>query len=76
MHIDIYDNGVGIEESQIRRMLMEVSGSKESVSFGVRSVHNRIRMLYGDRYGLEIESELGAYTKVTIRLPFKPLWEA
>ncbi|RTE10174.1 cache domain-containing sensor histidine kinase [Paenibacillus whitsoniae] len=75
VHIDIYDNGVGIEESQIRRMLMEVSGSKERVSFGVRSVHNRIRMLYGDRYGLEIQSELGAYTKVTIRLPFKPVRE-
>lgn len=68
--IEIYDNGVGMEEPQIEGLLKQVAGSKESVSFGARSVHNRIRMLYGDSYGLEVESVLGSYTKVIIRLPF------
>jgi sensor histidine kinase YesM len=68
--IEIYDNGVGMEESQIDGLLKQVAGSKESVSFGARSVHNRIRMLYGDNYGLEVESAFGSYTKVIIRLPF------
>lgn len=68
--IEIYDNGVGMEESQIDGLLKQVAGSKESVSFGARSVHNRIRMLYGDNYGLEVESAFGSYTKVMIRLPF------
>ncbi|NQX63614.1 sensor histidine kinase [Paenibacillus qinlingensis] len=75
VRIEIYDNGVGIEESQIKGLLREVSDSSERTGFGVRSVHNRIRMLYGDRYGLELESEIGLYTRVTIRLPFKPLRE-
>ncbi|CAH1192685.1 hypothetical protein PAECIP111891_00417 [Paenibacillus allorhizoplanae] len=75
VRIEIYDNGVGIEESQIKGLLKEVSDSSERTGFGVRSVHNRIRMLYGDRYGLELESEVGLYTRVTIRLPFKPLRE-
>ncbi|UKS28184.1 sensor histidine kinase [Paenibacillus sp. HWE-109] len=75
VRIEIYDNGVGIEESQIKGLLREVSDSNERTGFGVRSVHNRIRMLYGDRYGLEVESEIGSYTRVTIRLPFKPLRE-
>ncbi|NOU66995.1 HAMP domain-containing protein [Paenibacillus sp. LMG 31461] len=75
VRIEIYDNGVGIEESQIKGLLREVSDSSERTGFGVRSVHNRIRMLYGDRYGLEVESEVGLYTRVTIRLPFKPMRE-
>lgn len=75
VRIEIYDNGVGIEESQIKGLLREVSDTSERTGFGVRSVHNRIRMLYGDRYGLEVESEVGLYTRVTIRLPFKPLRE-
>ncbi|MGO4275332.1 sensor histidine kinase, partial [Paenibacillus sp. TAF58] len=40
VRIEIYDNGVGIEESQIKRLLREVSDSSERTGFGVRSVHN------------------------------------
>ncbi|MBD3919484.1 sensor histidine kinase [Paenibacillus sp. PR3] len=73
--IEIYDNGAGMSDSQIATMLLEAEGTGENVSFGARSVHNRIRMLYGDRYGLEVESEPGTYTQITIRLPFKPSQE-
>ncbi|WP_239618270.1 sensor histidine kinase [Cohnella mopanensis] len=68
--IVICDNGVGMEDAQIKRIVLESDRSQESVSFGAKSVHNRIRMLYGDRYGLKAESILGSYTKVMIRLPF------
>lgn len=71
VRIEIVDNGVGMEQAQINAILRESGDPGEAVSFGIRSVHNRIRMLYGDRYGIEIESEPGAYTKVAIRLPFK-----
>lgn len=67
--IVISDNGVGMEETQIKKIL-ESERSQESVSFGAKSVHSRIRMLYGDRYGLKVESVLGSYTEVMIRLPF------
>jgi two-component system, sensor histidine kinase YesM len=32
-------------------------------------VHDRIKLLYGSEYGVEISSELGEGTKVKIRLP-------
>ncbi len=66
--ISIYDNGVGMEESQIRRII-GFESSNGSSSFGAISVHHRIQMLYGNKYGLKIESVQGSYTEVMIRLP-------
>jgi two-component system sensor histidine kinase YesM len=36
---------------------------------GVHNVHERIRLKFGNDYGLHISSRLGAYTKVDILLP-------
>lgn len=76
VRIEIFDNGTGMEDSKIKGLLMQAAGSRESVSFGAKSVHNRIRMLYGDQYGLEVDSIVGSYTKVIIRLPFMQTGEA
>lgn len=71
VRIEIFDDGVGMEEAQMKAIFRESGSSGEKISFGTRSVHNRIRMLYGERYGLEWESEVGSYTRVVIRLPCK-----
>ncbi|GJM75855.1 hypothetical protein HMSSN036_80710 [Paenibacillus macerans] len=36
---------------------------------GVRNVHERIVMMYGEPYGVKLYSEEGLYTKVEIRFP-------
>lgn len=67
VEIEIYDNGVGMQGYPARS-----SGvAKDIGGFGLRSVSDRIRMLYGDRYGLQAESEYGAYTKIIIVLPIR-----
>ncbi len=76
IRIEILDDGVGIEAARIRAILQDGDSQGERSSFGAQSVHNRIRILYGDRYGLEVESVVGAYTKVVIHLPFVQLREA
>jgi two-component system, sensor histidine kinase YesM len=40
---------------------------------GVRNVHERIQLIYGDSYGVEISSKLGEWTKVRISLPFQSI---
>lgn len=71
--IEVYDNGVGMDKKQIEQMLGHKMEDKENISFGARSVHARIKMQYGEQYGLEVESVVGSYTKVIIRLPLKEL---
>ncbi len=71
--IEVLDNGVGMDKQQIEQLLEPTVEDKRNVSFGARSVNRRIKMLYGDRFGLEVESVSGSYTKVIIRLPLKEL---
>lgn len=71
--IEVYDNGVGMDHEQITRLLEPAEEDKRNVSFGARSVNSRIKMLYGELYGMEVESVPGSYTKVTIHLPLKEL---
>ena len=43
--------------------------SQNSKGYGMRNVNQRIKLLYGEEYGLHIESVVGEGTVVTIRLP-------
>ncbi len=71
VEIEIYDNGAGMHKNQTTAIMTGSSVFDEAGGFGIRSVSNRIRMLYGDRYGLQVESEYGVYTKIIIVLPLR-----
>ncbi len=60
----IEDNGKGIPKDMLERLLDE-----KNDSIGIQNVNKRIRITYGENYGLHIESEAGKGTKVTIWLP-------
>ena len=68
IRMEVTDNGVGIPEEKINDILDD-SCSKKSDDFGLASVNNRIKLLYGAGYGIQIQSELGVYTKVTLTIP-------
>lgn len=68
--IKVADNGLGMSEDQLRRILSgTVSVRSKGSGVGVRNVQERIRLYFGDSYGLSFESELEVGTVVTIRLP-------
>ena len=74
--IQVTDAGVGMSEEEVEALRqkikgdMEVSGGKGH-GIGLKNVQDRITMAFGAGYGLEIDSMLGCYTKVTMRLPRK-----
>ncbi|MDG0810273.1 sensor histidine kinase [Cohnella rhizosphaerae] len=70
VRIEILDNGVGMHEDLIKALTAD-TGVNEKGGFGIRSVSHRIRTLYGERYGLQMESEYGSYTKIVIVLPLR-----
>ncbi|WP_235178921.1 cache domain-containing sensor histidine kinase [Bacillus cihuensis] len=66
---EVLDNGDGMEVS-VNNKLPDTKRKQEMFSgIGVRNVHERIQLIYGEAYGVSISSEIGKGTKVRISLP-------
>ena len=71
--ITIEDNGMGMREDVLENILTDSSKvPKHGSGVGVINVHSRIRLMFGEEYGLFIESEPDEGTRVTIRIPAIP----
>jgi two-component system LytT family sensor kinase len=64
--ISVEDDGEGSDPDVIRAVL---GGESERDSIGLGNVDARLRQVYGDDYGLVVETAPGAGTKVTFRVP-------
>ncbi|GAA1697979.1 histidine kinase [Nonomuraea maheshkhaliensis] len=67
-HITVEDDGAGMDPECARRMLDE-DPAREGSGIGLANVDLRMRQIYGDGYGLVVETALGAGTKVRLRVP-------
>lgn len=63
----VEDNGIGMTKEQCREILEGTSGDKTGI--GIRNVNNRIKIYFGEEYGIRIDSELDEGTKVIITMP-------
>ncbi len=63
----IEDNGIGMTEEQCREILQKEPGDRTGI--GIKNVNDRIKIYFGEFYGISIESELDEGTCVTIRMP-------
>ncbi|MBP3039809.1 sensor histidine kinase [Bacillaceae bacterium Marseille-Q3522] len=66
---EIIDNGDGMEWDGRNAANPGIRQRHLFSGIGIRNVHERIQLLYGNDYGVEIASQLGMGTKVTILLP-------
>jgi two-component system LytT family sensor kinase len=67
--ITIEDNGRGMDPEQLRRMLAGDDADGDRVHVGLANVDERMRHVFGDAYGLVVETAPGAGTKVHLRVP-------
>jgi two-component system LytT family sensor kinase len=65
-YIWVEDDGVGTDPELVRRVL---AGESEADSVGLGNVDARLRQVFGDDYGLVVETAPGAGTKVSFRVP-------
>ncbi|WP_233500707.1 sensor histidine kinase [Paenibacillus antibioticophila] len=75
LHIEVADNGCGMDDSTLRA-LKEVEDAlpeNNKTGIGFKSVLRRIELVYGTPYGVEISSVKGKGTTVHIRLPVQTL---
>lgn len=69
--ITVEDNGCGMSEDkleEVRRNLNDFD-NLDKTHIGISNVNQRIRIQYGENYGVTIESRIGEGTRVTIKLP-------
>lgn len=69
----VEDNGIGMKPDELEKMQKLVLRGGEDVDqregFGIANVAERIRLNFGRAYGLQMESEYGVGTKVTVKIP-------
>lgn len=69
--ISVIDNGIGIEKIKLNAIIYGLNdfNDDDKHSIGLCNVNQRIKLLYGEEYGLKIESRENEGTKVSIKLP-------
>lgn len=70
LRICVYDNGAGIEKSRLEQLRKSLkSGKSVTKSFGIFNINQRLKLLYGKNYHMDINSIEGEYTQFTLYLP-------
>lgn len=78
LQLQIEDNGIGMTQERLEqtRILLDSRFDNAVVGetgYGIRNVHQRIQLYYGQQYGLTIESEYLQGTCVSLVIPFRQL---
>ena len=60
-YFSVLDNGIGFADKPFEK--------EGEISIGLNNIKKRIELLYGIEAGLTIDSEVGSYTRVTLKLP-------
>lgn len=71
--IEIIDNGIGMSEEKIYKILTsnEGAGKNSFNNIGVKNVDERIKLSFGNQYGLNIKSKVDQYTNMIITIPYQ-----
>lgn len=78
LEISVMDNGVGMDEDALMRLRTLLLGNEPGIknehnwqSIGLKNVHDRIRYLFGEGYGIEVTSTPSVGTMVRIIMPWR-----
>lgn len=72
--IEITDSGKGMSEEETRRLQKKIEGEIETTGssgngIGLKNVQDRIKISFGEEYGISIASMKDCYTKVIVKIP-------
>jgi len=76
VEITIIDNGVGMSSTDLEHLINELTKPKSthidtSEHIGIGNVNARIKMMYGDQYGISVYSQIEEGFTYIIRIPYK-----
>lgn len=67
--LQVVDNGVGMSSEELENILKSTGRSEAGSGVGVRNVNERIKLYFGEKYGIEFESRPDEGTTANIWLP-------
>ncbi len=69
--IRVFDNGIGIKKERLNEIVRGITNKTPTKNeiYGLYNVNERIRLNFGEKYGISIESAYGEGTTATILLP-------
>lgn len=73
IYIAVSDNGCGIEKETLERLRADIvtKNPLKKESIGLYNINQRVKLCYGNEYGMTIDSIVGSGTTVTLHLPQK-----
>ncbi len=69
IYISVSDDGVGIGEKTLEDLNASLNVKNENFGYGLYNVNQRIKLIYGDKSGVEVHSKLNYGTTVLIKIP-------
>lgn len=67
--LQVVDNGIGMTPEEMQQVFVKSSGAGAGSGVGVMNVNERIKLYFGDEYGLSFESEMDKGTTANVWLP-------
>lgn len=67
--IQVSDNGVGMDTESLNNIFNSQNSRKKFSAIGVKNIQDRIKLYFGEDYGIYFSSVLGKGTTVTVELP-------
>ena len=68
--LEVADDGIGMAQERLD-MIRASLENDNSEGFGMRAVHQRIKILFGGEFGLSVDSEPDTGTKVCVTIPMQ-----
>ena len=69
LNIEVTDNGMGIDDEKLELIRASISSTGMESESGLRNVQKRIKLYYGNQYGIKIDSAKGSGTSIWVRIP-------
>jgi two-component system sensor histidine kinase YesM len=73
--VEIKDNGNGMSREDLHKLRRQAQLEERKSGFGLITVHQRIKLYFGQEYGMKVYSRPGQGTRILIKLPHK-VWNA
>lgn len=72
--LEVFDDGPGIDDEKRAKLLEAIHSSaieEHPITYGLKNVNERIRLHFGEPYGIGIESLKGQYTMIRVHIPYR-----